>query len=234
MKSLSLSIPKPCSEKWENFTHTTAGGFCSSCSKTVIDFTDKSDDEVFQFFKSKPAHTCGRFRSHQLRSYTTQVTVRPSFTLLKAGLLGLVLFLVSRPASAQTELNKPKTEIVDQKKSEALASAELRKHTVRGMVFEEGTTWLLPAVNVVLKGTRIGVATDSEGKFEFPQKLAEDDILIFSFIGFETKEITVKKLLKDNGEVKVEMLYTHLTGEVAVNEVYEARPTFWRRLKNIF
>ena len=44
---------------------------------------------------------------------------------------------------------------------------------------------------VVLKGTAIGVATDYEGKFVFPKTLNEDDVLVFSFLGYETYEQTI-------------------------------------------
>src|SRR5215217_1712729 len=103
MKHLSLTLPKPCSETWSNFTPTSTGGFCASCSKTVIDFTKMSDDQIRGFFTSKPAHTCGRFRPDQLKIYPHQAppNIRPGLTLVKAGLLSLLLAFLSKQASAQ-------------------------------------------------------------------------------------------------------------------------------------
>ena len=65
------------------------------------------------------------------------------------------------------------------------------KHTVTGTIVDEANE-PLPGVNVVLKGTAIGTQTDFDGNFEFPQQLVENDVLVFSFIGYETKTYKVK------------------------------------------
>jgi TonB-linked SusC/RagA family outer membrane protein len=48
----------------------------------------------------------------------------------------------------------------------------------------------IPGVNVVIKGTSTGSTTDSGGKFviDVPD---ESTVLVFSFVGFETQEVTV-------------------------------------------
>lgn len=53
--------------------------------------------------------------------------------------------------------------------------------------FEDGTT--LPGVNVVIKGTTTGTATDANGAFSL--SVPEGSTLVFSFIGLETKEVEV-------------------------------------------
>ena len=64
---MKLSIPKPCHEDWRKMTACEQGRFCSSCNKTVIDFTSKSDQEIELFFKREhSAKTCGRVKSSQL------------------------------------------------------------------------------------------------------------------------------------------------------------------------
>ena len=48
----------------------------------------------------------------------------------------------------------------------------------------------LPGVNVMIKGTKIGVVTDVHGKFSLPLPVVTDDVIIcFSFIGKRPKEI---------------------------------------------
>jgi len=47
----------------------------------------------------------------------------------------------------------------------------------------------LPGANVIVKGTKIGVVTDFEGNYTI-DKLANGDVLVFSYIGFKPKEIT--------------------------------------------
>jgi len=48
----------------------------------------------------------------------------------------------------------------------------------------------IPQVSVIVKGTRIGVSTDKDGAFEF-KSISENATLVFSAVGFETKEIKV-------------------------------------------
>ena len=49
----------------------------------------------------------------------------------------------------------------------------------------------LPGVNVVIKGTSTGTTTNMDGKYSIEAK--ENDILVFSFVGFKTKEVRIGK-----------------------------------------
>jgi TonB-linked SusC/RagA family outer membrane protein len=71
-------------------------------------------------------------------------------------------------------------------KSETIAE---QKREISGTV--KDTKGLpLPGVSVVFKGTTIGIITDADGKFRLP--LTTDvQILVFSFIGMKTQEITI-------------------------------------------
>ncbi len=55
----------------------------------------------------------------------------------------------------------------------------------------------LSDVNIFLKGTAVGTTTDRKGKFTFPRKLKVGDILIFSYLGYEKREIIVNRLSKN-------------------------------------
>jgi TonB-dependent starch-binding outer membrane protein SusC len=88
---------------------------------------------------------------------------------------------------------------------EALA----QRKTVTGVVKEaEGTT--LPGANVLEKGTTNGVATDSDGNFSIT--VADNAILVVSFLGFETNEVSVAGrtnftiLLKSDAQVLNEVV----------------------------
>ncbi len=48
---------------------------------------------------------------------------------------------------------------------------------------------LLPGVNIQIKGTKIGVATDFDGNYQIEAK--NENVLIFSFLGFKTKEVPI-------------------------------------------
>ncbi|WP_172594540.1 SusC/RagA family TonB-linked outer membrane protein [Mariniphaga sediminis] len=65
---------------------------------------------------------------------------------------------------------------------------DTRQNPVTGVVTEENGT-PLPGVSIIQKGTTNGTVTDADGKYtvEAPQ----GSTLVFSFIGFTTKEVTV-------------------------------------------
>ena len=46
-----FKIKDPCSEDWSSMTPEEKGKFCDKCSKTVHDFTEKSDQEIFDTIK---------------------------------------------------------------------------------------------------------------------------------------------------------------------------------------
>ncbi len=54
----------------------------------------------------------------------------------------------------------------------------------------------LPGVSVVVKGTSTGAATDFDGKYSV--NALESDVLVFSYIGFSTQEITVSSQITIN------------------------------------
>lgn len=49
----------------------------------------------------------------------------------------------------------------------------------------------LPGVNVMVKGTTMGVITNDQGMFSIDVEAAEDKTLVFSFIGFESQEVEI-------------------------------------------
>ena len=61
--------------------------------------------------------------------------------------------------------------------------------TVSGIVKTEDGPLL--GANVSLKGTNVGTTTDRDGKFTFPRPLKLNDVLVFSYLSYNTKEIRI-------------------------------------------
>ncbi|MCD8528673.1 MAG: hypothetical protein LRY27_01545 [Chitinophagales bacterium] len=101
-KHPSISVPKPCHEKWENMKPTQEGAFCLTCCHEVIDFTSMTDKEVITCLeKYKSKDVCGRFKNTQLA--TTEIktalplTIYSRFKKLVLGLfVGMSLFRLLR------------------------------------------------------------------------------------------------------------------------------------------
>lgn len=70
------------------------------------------------------------------------------------------------------------------------ANALAQGYTVTGKVTDIRTSEPMAGINVILKGTAQGTVTDNEGKFTI-QVQDSPASLVFSFIGFTTKEVQV-------------------------------------------
>lgn len=66
---MKVSINNPCHENWETMTPNEQGAFCLACQKTVVDFSQKTTQEIKDFFTVLPKaeKVCGRFRKDQLK-----------------------------------------------------------------------------------------------------------------------------------------------------------------------
>jgi CarboxypepD_reg-like domain len=237
-KQLVLSVPKPCSEKWSGFTSTQSGKMCATCSKVVVDFTGKSETEIVRYFSTSKEKTCGRFRASQVVGYSVSkpMVVNPGWKLLTASVLMLLMIFIGKPSIANTLTVKADTEVIaGQPQVETIIFKP--EITVKGIVKdEEGLA--MAGVNIYLKGSTIGTISGVDGKFEFPQKLREGDIIVFSFIGMETKEYAVRNDMKDLIEISLVMDGAIMMGDVVVSEIYTQEPSgiakLWNKVKGIF
>lgn len=236
-KSLALSIPRPCAEKWEDFILTSNGGFCGSCNKSVIDFTKMSDEQIIDFFKARPAHTCGRFRPDQLKHYNILDPKMPGIGLglLKAGFLSLLFMAASKPMLAQHS-NARKASPTEYRREQTQSTGpEKKTKFISGIVRDEFAA--MPGVNVIIKGTTQGTATDVDGYFQL-NNVEDGSVLVFSFIGYRTAEYIVSANTSDRIALTMEMEMDVTMGEVALEEPYEEEHSrvykWWSGLKEKF
>jgi DNA primase catalytic subunit len=110
-----LNIPQPCAQDWNHMTATESGRHCQSCSKTVVDFTRMSNDEIINYL-ARNSKTCGRFHEAQLQginnqlSYNSKPDTRWRKLLMTAILFGSAIF---NEANGQSKAALPqKTEQV--------------------------------------------------------------------------------------------------------------------------
>jgi Na+-translocating ferredoxin:NAD+ oxidoreductase RnfG subunit len=73
-RTYKINIPEPCNEDWNKMTPTNNGKFCTSCAKTVVDFTTMLPDEIQSYFSHNPnKNTCGRFKKTQIETVTISI-----------------------------------------------------------------------------------------------------------------------------------------------------------------
>ena len=90
----------------------------------------------------------------------------------------------------------------------------LAQETVSGTVTSSEDGQPIPGVTVLVKGTIIGTATDLDGRYSI-NVLSGDDVLVFSFVGLSSQEITVNNRSVIN--VAMESEVTSLTEYVVTS-----------------
>lgn len=68
--------------------------------------------------------------------------------------------------------------------------AQSKQRTVTGVV--KSIDGPLFGASILLKGTAIGVSSNENGEFTFPQKLQENDVLQVMYLGYENKEVKIR------------------------------------------
>lgn len=200
MPKLTLHIPTPCTQNWNSFPQNATGGFCSQCSKTVIDFTQLSDKELYQALQN-PGKICGRFTQSQLNR-DILITNNQSLKLNKilAGLLiiGSTQTGLAHESQAQANTTKTPIEIIAEngreasKKSPKLAADSTK--FIEGKIVDEVLNPIAYA-SVTFKDKKIGVTTNSKGQFKIlvPDSYKRKVTIQVAAAGFEPKEFTFSK-----------------------------------------
>ena len=83
------------------------------------------------------------------------------------------------------------TDLINDDLADIRSEIEFQQSIVTGTVKDAATGELLPGVNIVIKGTTIGTLTDANGKYSLTVTDPGNAALVFSFIGFGSKEVKV-------------------------------------------
>ncbi|MDO1500931.1 carboxypeptidase-like regulatory domain-containing protein [Winogradskyella maritima] len=188
-KTIRLNIPEPCHEDWNVMSPREKGRHCVSCQKTVIDFTNATDETIVKSFINNQS-LCGRFNSNQLeRDLVLARKERHTFRTWSTSALFFLTTLGFQKTEAQTkptkieQFIKAHKEQVKSKPSDSILPTKL----ITGTIIAQSDSLALPGVNVIIKGTTTGTQTDFDGNFSIRAK--NGDILVISYLGFGTKEI---------------------------------------------
>ena len=168
----------------------------TSAQRTTIKVTDASLKSVFKEIKKKMGYTF--IYNEEIMSKAGKVTVDITSddvkqildkclvnTLLGYYIQGNVVVILTRAEQIMKEAEKESFRItgtVTDKKKEPL-----------------------PGVTILIKGTRIGTATDKNGSFSMEVPKMDSVVLVFSFIGMKNSEVVLKDLKKEMKPLTVVM-----------------------------
>lgn len=113
-----ISIPTPCHEDWNNMTPKDQGRHCSSCCKTVVDFTTWQPQEILLHFKSNK-NVCGRFTEDQLNEpiptqedFVKQISYFNISTIKKMAAIFLFAYMIGASSCSDTHTTGKMVETV--------------------------------------------------------------------------------------------------------------------------
>ena len=231
-----IQISNPCHEEWAGMQADSNGKFCSSCQKSVIDFTNFSDRELHIWFTENQGKSCGRFKPEQLDRL---IRVKSNFeisrfkpSLIAASLLAFLSFPKLGNANISSSYPTVQTDNKKLIKDDVLKeNGEDYFVTIRGKVIGKEDKLPLIGVSIRIKNSKIGTTTDRNGDFEL--RLNRKDfnnnvILDIRYIGFESKELKVNLGKNDVIFVKMKMDQSILGGLGIIKQ-----PTFLERMSQL-
>ena len=165
-------------------TPVQGGRHCDVCEKCIVDFTEKSDREIYKAYQANEK-LCGKFSMDQLDRFIS----KPAEKRAPLGIAAAAALALSTPVEAAS--SNPSIEIVENVR-ESEASNVDQTRVLRGRVFDNETKEPLFGATVALyeQGEMIaGAMTDFDGYFAIQAEVIEShkvDAIEVQYIGFQT------------------------------------------------
>ena len=207
----TITVPKPCSQNWDNMQDVNEGKFCSACEKTVYDLTGLSDEELIRFLNEKGKGVCGKFRNEQLSLAPKRSLFLSRVRLRAAAIAAFVFsrFFFSNEAKAQDN-TLPHPDPIKQKQVE---NDSVVYHLTGSVHYEYNYDMTvvksyIPAVKVFAKVGRqlveLGM-TNSEGYYELNVTAKRDEKieLVFRKNGYD--DTRLKNYVPSNTTTDIKM-----------------------------
>ena len=219
-----ITIPTPCHQSWQQMAPNGQGRYCLHCSKTVVDFSKMTNNEILTYLVGARG-VCGRFSQTQLAGINDQLSVKePANTyrwkhwLIAASLFGAGMVSKTHAQSMPSGgLTTGQAAADSARKQIAPADSSGKKpvmYHVSGVVI--GSDDKLPVVgaSVHIKGADVGAVTDMEGRFRLAVQ-KQKAVLIISYLGYQIKEVKVSFEKKDDLNITLK-LYPTVTGQLDI------------------
>lgn len=217
-KAITIRIPEPCHEDWNQMTSTDKGKFCSVCTKEVFDFTKVTDEELVKRVHNSEK-LCGRFKSSQINR-EMKLERKSGFSI--ASLAASFLLPFTLLASTKTNTNTKDSNLQENSYSSlnigSLNRIDVDKIQVitQGKIVDENGK---PLVNVEIsvKGTDKKEISGLIGDYLI--RSANDETLMIKKDGFLSQEIKLKRKSEIINMVLKKEIRVLVTGKVAINNI---------------
>lgn len=189
---LIISIPNPCHESWDEMTLVNGGRFCAHCNKKVTDFTNFTDQELYNFIRNN-GKGCGRYKASQLNR-PISIPYQPHSQLYRIAIaIGLTLIISQSPTLYAQ--NKPplKNQTNLLHKNDTIGTHTPTKGQLQGTITKqiEGPA-MYAIVTLHNNGHFEGVtATDMNGNYQFNALNPGQYEIKAELVGYDTATSTI-------------------------------------------
>ena len=181
--NISLRIEKPCHENWNNMIPEEQGKFCLKCAKTVVDFTNKTKDEIIDFFKKRNYETaCVRTRSDVLEQTPGLIRMKQRlarFAYLLYLVFGSFLFSCNQPSAQNNITGKIEMPRIESENPVLIGDTTIVKQVEEPKAIMKGEMIFHPKESETIETPFIPDTIDLEGvTVNSPQTLMGDVIMV--------------------------------------------------------
>ncbi|MCB9195057.1 MAG: carboxypeptidase regulatory-like domain-containing protein [Flavobacteriales bacterium] len=175
----------PCIEKLSDMDSVEGGRFCHSCSKTIVDLTAKSNDEIMAIYEENRGELCGIVKVAQLQENRYYHPLK-RFALALIIVFGTSLFVFANQDGF----------ISFQKGVYAQLDQSDVKHSLTGFVYGVNGPLVAAEISCEVNGQVYTTQTDVRGEFllGLPEVDVKGITVVIAHAGYETayKLIEVK------------------------------------------
>lgn len=198
-QKVDLSRIKSCNQYWSEMEQCGQEKICAKCSHVIHDFRKKTPFEIAYQHANSSTKVCGIYSKEQLNPRTPKPK---RLKVWATALISGISYLISQKAVAHTTIAKTKIECpIDTKQVDTEQYLTQKTEQESDSILIQGKISLQEGdsltdgtfVNVMVKNSKIWCSADVEGKYSLTipkSAITSDSIpLLFSYIGFATKEI---------------------------------------------
>lgn len=203
----------PCVESLKDMKPVDGGRYCSSCAKTIVDLTNKTNEEIRVMYDQNDGKLCGIVMPNQLQENRYYHPLK-RFALALIIVFGTSLFVFANANGFNQFRNKAYAQL---KQTED-------KITIKGFVYGVGNPLVGAEVLVNINGLEYIAYTDVNGEFalEVPELVNAEMIIEYSHAGYKNavKEYTVRAGMNKlfTGKVNLELDQENcIKGKIAVD-----------------
>lgn len=110
--------------------------------------------------------------------------------------------------------------IYGQNTKTASTQVSQKERTIKGVVKDEQGP--LESASITLKGSNVGTTTNSKGEFTFPKALKTGDVLLITYLGYDTVEVEIKDNTTFINQIMSEDLI-EFVGALNTNKPYKSK-----------